>query len=85
MQMKGKTTNQRTKREKKINDKKELLSLMKKTRTLNIVLKSTDGSEIPNWLIDKLEDKIAVPWYKDARTLGLGFVMFILIIVMVFK
>ena len=53
------------KREKKINDKKELLSLMKKTRSLNIVLKSTDGSEIPNWLIDKLE--IAIKEYTTSN------------------
>ena len=54
-----------TKREKKINDKKELLSLMKKIRSLNIVLKSTDGSEIPNWLIDKLE--IAIKEYSTSN------------------
>lgn len=53
------------KREKKINDKKELLSLMKKTRSLNIVLKSTDGSEIPDWLIDKLE--IAIKEYSTSN------------------
>ena len=44
-----------TKRNKKINNKKELLLLMKKIRSLNIVLESTDDSKIPNWLIDRLE------------------------------
>lgn len=44
-----------TKRNKKINNKKELLLLMKQVRSLNIVLESTDGSKIPNWLIDRLE------------------------------
>ena len=50
------------KREKKINDKKELLPLMKKIRSLNIVLESTDGSKIPDWLIGKLE--IAIKEYS---------------------
>ena len=50
------------KREKKINDKKELLPLMKKARSLNIVLESTDGSKIPDWLIGKLE--IAIKEYS---------------------
>lgn len=34
---------------------------------------------------DKLENKISLPWYKDPRSLALGFVMFVLILVMVFR
>ena len=53
--------------------------------TLRTWTKIIDSLIAVSTATDKLEDKIAVPWYKDARTLGLGFVMFILIIVMVFR
>lgn len=53
------------KREKKISSKKELLPLMKKARSLNIVLESTDGSKIPDWLIGKLE--IAIKKYSTSN------------------
>ena len=53
--------------------------------TLRTWTKVIDSLIAVSTATDKLEDKIAVPWYKDARTLGLGFVMFVLILVMVFR